>query len=100
MSSRIVNTTGSKILIELEIDLTGSMLEMEEHIQAVLNEAGRISTKAAIEQFDTNGEKIVLKGKSYSSKGQKKAYQYPLWSSRNSSSCVSNQSRREDVCSL
>ncbi len=72
MSARIVKKTGSKLTIEIDLDLTGSMLSQEEAIQLALNEAGKLATGRAIEHFDTDGSAILYKGERQTSKGRKK----------------------------
>jgi len=72
MSARIVKKNGSKVTIEIDMELNGNMLSQEEAIQLALNEAGKLATRTAIENFDTDGRSIVRKGKSLSSKGKKK----------------------------
>ena len=54
------------------------MLQTEEVIQEVLNEAGVLASKAALEQFDTDGSPIEIGGARWTSKGQEpKIYQTP-----------------------
>jgi hypothetical protein len=72
MSSPIIVRAGNKMTITMTVDLSGSMLEMEEQIQKSVNELGRIQTIAALEQFDTNGTDISIDGIRLTSKGQEK----------------------------
>jgi len=54
------------------------MLESEEAIQAVVNEAGTLATEEALKQFNTQGEAIEIEGNQWRSKGQEeKFYQTP-----------------------
>lgn len=54
------------------------MLDSEEAIQVVVNEAGTLATEEALKQFDTQGEAIEIEGKQWRSKGQEeKFYQTP-----------------------
>jgi hypothetical protein len=69
MSSPIIKREGNKMTITLTVELSGSMLEMEEQIQKSVNELGRIETVAALEQFDTNGTDIAIEGVKLTSKG-------------------------------
>lgn len=69
MSSTIIKREGNKMTITLTVELSGSMLEMEEQIQKSVNELGRIETVAALEQFDTNGTDIAIEGVKLTSKG-------------------------------
>ena len=57
--------------IEIELD-PGSMLNSEEQIAAALNEAGLQATQEALEQFDTDGSPIEVKGEVLTSKGKQK----------------------------
>ena len=78
MSSTIIKREGNKMTITLTVELSGSMLEMEEQIQKSVNELGRIETVAALEQFDTNGTDISLEGVKLTSKGAgKKKFKHP-----------------------
>lgn len=72
MGAKLIKSENGKLTIELDMELNGSMLEMEEHIQEILNEAGLLATKTAMEKFDTNGEKIVYKNNKYTSRGKLK----------------------------
>ena len=50
------------------------MLDSEEAIQAVVNEAGTLAIKEALKQFDTQGESIEIEGKQWWSKGQEEKF--------------------------
>lgn len=60
MTAKIVAQTDRKLTIQIDIDLEGSMMHMEETIQDELNHAGRLATAKALETFDTDGSPIVL----------------------------------------
>jgi hypothetical protein len=78
MAAKIIRKEGKKLIIELTIDLQDSMLDSEEEIQAVVNEAGSLATEEALKQFDTQGEAIEIEGKQWRSKGrEQKFYQTP-----------------------
>jgi hypothetical protein len=78
MAAKIIRKEGKKLIIEITIDLEDSMLDSEEAIQAVVNEAGSLATEEALKQFDTQGEAIEIEGKQWRSKGQEqKFYQTP-----------------------
>jgi len=78
MAAKIIRKEGKKLIIEITIDLEDSMLDSEEAIQAVVNEAGNLATEEALKQFDTQGEAIEIEGKQWRSKGQEqKFYQTP-----------------------
>ena len=72
MQSKIIKREGKKLIVEIEMDLEGDMLMMEEQIQKAVNEAGKLATKEAIATFDTDGSPLKYKGKTYRSKGKKK----------------------------
>ena len=73
MSSKIIKREGSKLTLEVEVELDpSSMLNSEEQIARALNEAGIDLSQAALEQFDTNGEAIEVGGERLSSKGRQK----------------------------
>lgn len=55
-----VEKNGSKARITIEVELTGSMMEMEDKIRDGLNEAGNKLTTVALEQFDTNGKALKI----------------------------------------
>lgn len=65
--------------VEIKIPLSSaSLLESEETIQRVLNEAGTLATGEALKQFDTDGSAIEMAGTSWTSKGSlPKTYQTP-----------------------
>jgi hypothetical protein len=78
MAAKIIRKEGKKLIIEITIDLEDSMLDSEEAIQVVVNEAGTLATEEALKQFDTQGEAIEIEGKQWRSKGQEqKFYQTP-----------------------
>jgi hypothetical protein len=78
MAAKIIRKEGKKLIIEITVDLEDSMLDSEEAIQAVVNEAGTLATEEALKQFDTQGEAIEIEGKPWRSKGQEqKFYQTP-----------------------
>lgn len=64
MTTRIVARSADTVTIQIQISLSGScLLDSEETIQTVLNEAGTLATGEALKQFDTDGEpfKSVLR---------------------------------------
>lgn len=67
------------VTVEIKIPLSSaSLLESEETIQRVLNEAGTLVTGEALKQFDTDGSAIEMAGTSWTSKGSlPKTYQTP-----------------------
>jgi|SRR5271166_344988 len=53
-----IERKGDKAKIIIEVDLSGSMMEMENKIQDALNLAGTELTKEALEKFDTQGQPL------------------------------------------
>ncbi len=58
MSARLVKKNGDKVTIEIDMNLTGSMLSQAEASQRAVNEAGKLATQTALEGFDTDGQPI------------------------------------------
>jgi hypothetical protein len=78
MAARLVEVNGSQVKIELTVALSRSMLETEEAIQVVLNEAGWLASREALKYFDTDGSPIKIGEEIWRTKGQQpKAYQTP-----------------------
>ena len=78
MSVKIISKTKKKIILQVEVDLSGSMLEMEDAILSVCNKVGCVSTKEALTRFDTDGSSIMMGSIKLTSKGIfSKTYQTP-----------------------
>ena len=78
MGAQLLSIEGSRVKIEVTIDLSRSMLTSEENIQQTLNETGCIATAAALKYLDTDGSQINIAGDVMRTKGeQPKAYQTP-----------------------
>ena len=78
MTAKLISVKGTVIKIELTIEMSETMLESEDKIQEQLNEAGRIASKEAMKQQDTDGGVQEIGGKKWRTKGlQAKAYQTP-----------------------
>lgn len=77
--SQIKQEGDGSYTISINVQLEGSMLEMEENIQAAVNEIGLNATLLALRRFDTNGSPLELQGKKYTSKGAvKKSIKPPM----------------------
>ncbi len=75
MKSKIKEEKDGSYTVSVNLNLAGSMLEMEEQIQEMVNEVGLKATLEALRKFDTDGTPIQLKGERLSSKGsQKKSF--------------------------
>ncbi len=78
MGAKITDCSGKTVKIELEIEIDGSFLRIEDNILSSLNEAGVLATEFALEQHDTDGNPILLEKKRLTSKGKvPKKYQTP-----------------------
>jgi len=78
MLAKLISVEGTKVKIELTIELSESMLESEGKIQESLNEAGCIATRESMKHLDRDGSAIELGGKTWRTKGQQeKTYQTP-----------------------
>jgi hypothetical protein len=70
MKREIREESDGSITLSVNFKLEGSMLEMEDHIQQMVNEMGLKATLAALEKFDTDGTPIIVGGKTLTSKGK------------------------------
>jgi hypothetical protein len=78
MTTSVISVDEDTVTIQMQVKLSGSMLDMEAEILGTLNEAGCLATKAALERFDTDGSRIEFGGVKWFSKGQlPKKYQTP-----------------------
>lgn len=78
MPARLIAVDGKTVTLELTLELSRSLLETEERILAVLNEAGCVATQEALKQFDTDGSPLMIGAVKLTSKGPvPKAYQTP-----------------------
>ena len=58
----------------LNMKFEGSMLEMEDKIEKMVNELGIAATMKALQKFDTSGEQLTQNGERLTSKGRKKKH--------------------------
>lgn len=78
MSVSIISQRSSEVTLQLTINLKGDLLEVEERIQSVLNEAGCQSTALAIAEFDTDGSPVMTGAIKWTCRGRHpKTYQTP-----------------------
>jgi hypothetical protein len=76
--SQVTGREGTTITIQTTVDLSGSMLAVEEAILASVNEVGAIATQEGLKRFDADGDPIVLGGIKWYSRGpEEKTYQTP-----------------------
>ena len=60
MPTEIIKQSAKEITLQLTVDLTGNLLEVEERLQAALNEAGCQATALALGHHDTDGSPIMI----------------------------------------
>ena len=78
MISKIQKETDGSYTLSVNVKLEGSMLEMEEKIQEMVNEIGLKATLEALKQFDTSGEPLQKGSHQLTSKGaEKKSSKHP-----------------------
>jgi hypothetical protein len=78
MSARITERKGNRITVAVDIELTGSMLEMEDSILEGVNEVGNVASGEALKRFDADGADLMIGGTTWYTKGlQNKTYQTP-----------------------
>ena len=76
--TQVMGREGTTITIQTTVDLSGSMLAVEDAILASVNEVGVIATQEGLKRFDGDGDPIVLGGiKWYSRAAEEKTYQTP-----------------------
>jgi hypothetical protein len=78
VQTTLISRNSDCVTIQVSIPLGKSLLETEDAIQSVLNEAGCLATREALEHFDSDGSPIQVGSVRYTSKGRlSKAYQTP-----------------------
>ena len=78
MIASIVEESGSKVKLQIEIDLKGTMMDIECVIQQGVNEVGNLATEKALKKFDTDGTNIKVGEIILTSKGEvSQTYQTP-----------------------
>lgn len=58
--AKVVKRSGNEVSVEVSVRLEGSLLEMEEAIQAATNAVGCCVSEEALKRFDTDGSPIRL----------------------------------------
>lgn len=78
MAAQLISTSGNKVVIQVEVEFSSSMLHSEQGILSAVNDVGSIATQHLLERFDTNGQPISLGPISMTTKGRVDcAYQTP-----------------------
>jgi hypothetical protein len=81
MTTIISSQEGTKLKLEVEIDLSGSLLNSEYEILRVSNEMSAVATKAKLNLLDTDGTAIIIGGIKFTSKGKRpRTYHTPYGS--------------------
>ena len=70
MGVQLMSIEGTKVKMEVTIELSRSMLTSEENIQHSLNEIGGIATGSALKYLDTDGSAIEIAGSVMRTKGE------------------------------
>jgi hypothetical protein len=71
MAVEIISRKGDELTLQVKIDISGSMLEAEEKIQAACNAVGSLSTEKALEYFDTDGTPVIIGEKKIHGKNER-----------------------------
>jgi hypothetical protein len=76
--AKVVRRSGNEVTVEVSVRLDGSLLEMEEAIQAATNAVGCCVSEEALKRFDTDGSPIRLGEVKLTARGRDpKEYQTP-----------------------
>ena len=76
--AKVLRRSGTKVTLEVTVDLKGSLLEMEVAIQEASNAVGRCATEEALKCFDTDGSPIRVGAMKLTARGRDpKDYQSP-----------------------
>lgn len=83
MSVQLISKVENKVTLQVEFVFGKSMLESEDIIQKVVNEAGTLATRELLSTFDTDGSPLLIGNNKYTSKGKaEKIYQTPYGETR------------------
>ena len=58
--AKVLRRSGDEVTVEVTVQLTGSLLEMESAIQEATNAVGCCITEEALKRFDADGSPIRL----------------------------------------
>lgn len=79
MNPKIMRRDDSKMVVQFEVPISGSMLSDEECLLDALNEAGCLVTGDLLKRFDTDGRRIEVGGVVYTARScDTKTYQTPF----------------------
>ncbi len=83
MSVNILSRESDCLRLEISIPLGTVMLDGEQTIEQILNEAGVVASNALLKRFDTDGSALQMGDTKLTSKGQlEKTYQTPYGETR------------------
>lgn len=78
MTVKIISSSPDKLTLQVEFSFNTALLESEESILSILNEAGSLATLSALKRLDTQGEPLLRGEVKLTSKGQlPKTYHTP-----------------------
>lgn len=97
MTARIQSVSGSRVTLELTIDLEDSMLASEEAILAGLNEAGCSLSEVALKAFDTDGGKIEKGGQLWHTNWPTENLPNAVWRYFSEAACLPALRRRKNL---
>jgi hypothetical protein len=76
--AKVLRRSGTEVTLEVTVDLTGTLLEMEGAIQEASNAVGRCATEEALKRFDTDGSPMRVGAMKLTARGRDpKDYQSP-----------------------
>jgi hypothetical protein len=78
MVAEVITADEDGIVLQVKINLNGSLMDMEHSIQEAVNEIGSLATHQALKKFDTTGAPIQVGSIRMTSKGEAlKRYETP-----------------------
>lgn len=79
--AKIIARKGNKLTLEVTVELTGGLMDMEDSILDACNEMGCLATGEALQKFDADGSPIMVGKTKMTSKGKNsQTYQSPYGS--------------------
>lgn len=59
MGAQLIKQDEHELTIQITVNISGTMIDVEESIQSAVNEVGRLATEKALKQFDTDGSAFM-----------------------------------------